>query len=144
MPLAVISFEAGVPQENVEIFAKDVVGGIREFLFRNLKSRTGRLEDSIYSVVYGKAIIIDSNVPYAKIRDRGSFQSKVLWDLINKVVPLKLHGRTVFRRVTVESILRGSWRQKPVPAMDYIRGGIEIARSKTEVPGPLRPTVVKP
>ncbi len=146
MPLAVITFtEQTLDREGMERFAGNVVIGIREYLARNVRHRTGRTEESIKAAVYGKQIVVDSSMSHTKALDRGSYSSRVMWHLINKVVPLKLgDGRTVFRRVTLESIRNGKWRTKPRAGLNFVEKGIEIARGKSSLRSRLNFTVVKP
>jgi len=134
MPLAIIKFtEEQTPEIKAE-FAQEVESGIRAFLRRNLKNPTGRLEDSVRSYVYGKHIVVDSDVPYAKEVDQGNPRSRVMWNLINRVVPIKLGGgRTIFRRVTLDSILRGKWRQAPRAGLNFVERGVDIARSRMSI-----------
>jgi hypothetical protein len=134
MPLAIITFTEEQPPEVKAEFAREVETGIKAFLRRNLKNPTGRLEHSIQAYVYGKHIAVDSDVPYAREVDQGKKTSEVMWNLINKVVPIKLDGgRTIFRRVTLNSILRGKWKQSPRPGLNYVDRGVEIARSRMSV-----------
>lgn len=125
--------------------AVDVTQGIREYLAGNLKHRSGRLEESIRSVAYGREIVVESDLPYAESLDRGSKSSNVMWHLINRVVPLKLRdGRTIFRAMTMESVRRGKWRTRPRMGVDFTGRGIEIARSKTSLRSFQNFIVVKP
>lgn len=134
MALAFITFTEEPSPSVKEEFAEEVGVGIKEYLNRNLKNPTGRLEQSIKSYVYGKHIVVDSNVPYAKEVDQGRQTTEVMWNLINRVVPLKLEGgRTIFRRVTLDSILRGKWRRRPRPGINFVERGVEIARSRMSI-----------
>jgi hypothetical protein len=129
MPLAVIRFTDDVDEDVLESFAEKVEAGIKAYLMRNTKKGSGVLAESVRSYVYGREIIVESDAPHAKVMDKGS-QGKVLWSLINKVVPIKLgDGRTIFRRVTMESIARGKWRQGPRVGLEYVRRGIDLAKS---------------
>jgi len=134
MPLAIIRFMDPPEEEEMQRIAVDVTQGIREYLAGNLKHRSGDLEESIKSVAYGREIVVESDLPYAKSLDRGSKTSNVMWHLINKVVPLKLRdGRTIFRAMTMDGVRRGKWRTKPRMGVDFIGRGVEIARSKTSL-----------
>jgi len=134
MPLAIITFTEEQPPEVKEEFAQEVTKGIKGYLHRNLKNPTGRLEQSIHAYVYGKHIAVDSDVPYAKELDQGRKTSEVMWNLINRVVPIKLDGgRTIFRKVTLNSILRGKWKRSPSPGLNYVERGVEIARSRMSI-----------
>lgn len=133
MALARITFtEEHTPEVKAE-FAREVESGVKEFLRHNLKSPTGRLEESIRAYVYGKHIVVDSDVPYAKEVDQGR-RARVMWSLINHVVPIKLDGgRTIFRKVTLDSILRGKWKQPSLPGIKFVEGGVEIAKSRMSI-----------
>lgn len=145
MPLAVITFTDPVSQDKMEEFAGEVVIGIREFLSRNVGRRTGRTEESIKAVAYGRQIVVDSSVAHAKSLDRGSWSSKVMWHLINRVIPLKLKdGRTIFRAVSQDSIRRGKWRTQPRQGLDFVRKGIDIAKSKGSLRSRLNFVVNRP
>jgi hypothetical protein len=129
MALAVIRFSGDTDDDVIEEFAGKVEAGIKAYLVRNTKKGSGVLAESIRSYVYGKEIVVESDAPHAKVMDKGS-QGKVMWSLINKVVPIKLgDGRTIFRRVTMESIARGKWRQGPRAGLEFVRRGIDLAKS---------------
>jgi len=134
MSLAYIVFSENYSPEIKAEFAGEVETGIKAFLRQTLKNPTGRLEDSIKAHVYGKYIVIESDVPYAREVDQGKRSSEPMWSLINRVVPIKLGGgRTIFRRVTLESILKGKWRSKPRPGINFVEGGVAIAKSEMSV-----------
>ena len=144
MPLAVIKFSEEQSPDVVQEFAEEVEGGIKAWLAQNTHG-TGKTAKSIRAHVYGREIIIESDVPWAETLDRGSHETRVMWDLINRVVPIKLKsGRTIFRKVTLESIRAGKWRQKPREGLDYIRKGIELARSGMSLRAQLDFVVEKP
>lgn len=131
MPLAIITFTEEQSPEIKKEFAQEVETGVRAYLRRNLKNPSGRLEESIRAFVFGKHIVVDSDVPYAKEVDQGNPRSRVMWNLINRVIPLKLGGgRTIFRRVTLDSILRGKWKQAPRRGLNFVERGVDIARSR--------------
>jgi hypothetical protein len=144
MPLAVIKFTEEQSDDVLEDFAEEVRIGIAEYLNEHTRG-TGRTADSIRAHVYGKEIVVESDVPWAKVLDEGSFDSRVMWHLINQVVPIKLEGgRTIFRKVTLESIQAGGWRKKPQVGLDFVRKGIERARSRTSLRAQLDYVVEKP
>jgi hypothetical protein len=128
--LAIIKFSEGQSPDVLEEFSRMAVGGIREYLYKKTRG-TGRLASSIKALVYGKQIVIQSDVPYAREVDQGFSRSKSMWNLINKVIPLKLRdGTVVFRRVTLESLLRGKWKTRPRPGLEYVERGVELAKSR--------------
>ena len=113
--LAVIRFMEDLPADEQQDFAEKVEEGIHYY---------------IKAHVYGKQIVVESGEPHAKALDRGTFGSRQMWSLINKVVPLKLDsGKVIFRKVTLRSVLAGRWRQRPQRGIDFVRGGVEIAKS---------------
>lgn len=144
MKLAVIQFREAPSEEVLGSFAEDVQVGIQNYLRRHTHG-TGQLEQSIKAYVYGKEIIVESDVPYAASLDRGTHTSKTMWNLINRVIPLKLKdGRTIFRRVTLESIRRGRWQQKPKMGMEFVDRGVDLAKSSASAKGLLDLRIVKP
>lgn len=128
--LAIIKFTEKQSDDVLEDFSKEVVRGIRDYLYKSTHG-TGRLASSIKAQVYGTHIVVESDLSYAKAVDQGFTSPRSLWSLINKVIPLKLRGGTViFRRVTLESLLRGKWRTRPRPGLRYVERGVELARSR--------------
>lgn len=128
--LAIIKFTEEQSPGVMEDFSEEVVRGIRDYLYKKTKG-TGRLASSIKAQVYGKQIVVESDVPYARAADQGFVRSRSMWGLINKVIPLKLRdGTVVFRRVTLESLLRGKWRTRPRPGLEFVERGVELARSR--------------
>jgi hypothetical protein len=130
MILAVIDLKEPNPKL-LEELAADSVRGIREYLRIHTRG-SGDLSESIRANVYGKQVIVESDMPYAASLDRGTSSRRTMWNLINKVIPLKLKdGRTIFRRVTLSSILRGKWQHGPKLGTDYAIRGIELAVMKS-------------
>lgn len=128
--LAVIRFMEDLPADEQQDFAEKVEEGIHYYIKAHTKRGSGRLQESIKAHVYGKQIVVESGEPHAKALDRGTFGSRQIWSLINKVVPLKLDsGKVIFRKVTLRSVLAGRWRQRPQRGIDFVRGGVEIAKS---------------
>jgi hypothetical protein len=131
MPVAVIEMTEGVDPEIMQEFASEVVTGMREVIYRTAKHRSGRLEESLRAIVYGRTIVVESSEPYAEVLNKGTHWSRVMWDLIGKVIPIKLDdGRIIFRKATLDSVLRGKWRTKPRTGTEFVRKGAEIARSR--------------
>lgn len=128
--LAVIRFSEEQTPDVLEEFADASAAGIRQFLGMHTRG-TGRLAASIRALVYGKHIVIESDLPYAESVDKGERFSRTMWNLINRVIPIKLQsGKVIFRKVTLESIIRGKWSVRPRPGLDYVKKGVELARSK--------------
>ena len=116
--------------ELVSEFSDQIVEGIRAVLSTTTDEPTGKLSESIKARAYGRHIIIESDVSYASALDKGTRGSQASWSLINKIIPLKLDsGKVIFRRVTLQSILRGKWRQRPRQGVDFVRKGIRVASS---------------
>jgi hypothetical protein len=127
--LAVIRLNDEQSDDVMTDFAGRIVKGIREVLYRTVRG-TGELSRSIRAQVYGKEIVVQSDTPYAKTLDQGT-RSRVMWSLINRVVPIKLRdGTTIFRRVTAESIRRGKWRVSPHQGLEFVEKGVELARAE--------------
>lgn len=116
-------------EDVLDEFSWRIVKGVREYLRRVIKGK-GSLASSIRARVYGKEIVIESDLPYAKSLDKGS-RGRTMWSLINKVIPLKLKdGTVIFRRVTMDSIRRGKWNSAPHQGLNYVERGVDIARSE--------------
>lgn len=129
--LAIVRFAEEQSPDVLDDFSGEVILGIRDYLNRNTKRGTGVLADSIRAVVYGKDILVESDLPYAKAVDQGFVRPRSMWSLINKVVPLKLgSGTVVFRRVTLKSLLSGKWATRPRPGIEFVEKGVELARSR--------------
>ncbi len=129
MRLAVIVFTEDHFPGTLQELARRSQEGIRAWIRRHI-GKTGKLERSIKCHVYGRRIVVESDAEYARAIDQGTMTSKSMWHLINQVIPLKLKGgKTIFRRVTAESIRQGKWRQKPRQGVDFVRKGIDLAKS---------------
>lgn len=62
----------------------------------------------------GNVVVVESDVPYAEGIEQGQ-PARVMWSVLNKIVPLKLKsGRVIFRRASLKSFLKGKWTRKPV------------------------------
>lgn len=127
--LAVIRVtDHGVSDDTMEEFSEHIVSGIRGVVGMTAKHPTGQLAQSIKAHVYGKHIVVESDLPYAEAIDKGVKHPKSVWSLINKVVPLKLSsGKVIFRRVTIDAILKGKWHRRPKAGMDFVRRGVGVA-----------------
>lgn len=127
MNLGLIVFNEDQAQETLQDFAQDVERGVKAYIRRHVKG-TGKLENSIRAHVFGRHIMVTSDQTYAGVVDRGRKSTRTQWELINQVIPIKLKGgRTIFRRVTLESIRRGKWRTGPTQGLDFVRKGAEEA-----------------
>lgn len=127
--LATIIFTRDHPEEAMEDLANRSREGIQAWIRRHI-GKTGKLENSIKASVYGRHIVIESDAEYARAVDQGIMSSRPMWHLINRVIPLKLRGgRTILRRVSLESLLNGKWIQKPRPGVDFVRKGLDLAKS---------------
>jgi len=121
--------------EAVAEFASKLKPGLREALRRSTKTGSGDLADSLSIHVEGRKVIrITSSARYAVALDRGT-RSRIMWGLINKVVPLKLSGgTTIFRRVTLSSLIRGKWRYPGTPGLNFVEKGAQLAKAFTDSP----------
>lgn len=133
MTLAIIILDDETTDEAVAEFATKLKPGIREILRRGTKTSSGDLADSISVHVENRNVIrISSSEDYAVALDRGT-RSRIMWSLINKIVPLKLPGgTTIFRRVTLASLIRGKWRYPGTPGLNFIEKGAQLAQANTE------------
>lgn len=128
--LAIIRFAETPPAGSAEDFADNALTGMREYLATHTRG-TGALAQSLRATVYGKQIVVESDLPYAKAVDKGFSSSKTLWGLITRVIPIKLKsGTTIFRRVTANSLLRGKWSTRPRPGLGFVEKGAELARGR--------------
>lgn len=128
--IAIIRFAEAPSTEGAEDFAENAVQGMREYLASHTRG-TGALAQSLKATVYGKQIVVESDLPYAKSVDQGFRRSKTLWGLITRVIPIKLKsGTTIFRRVTADSLLRGKWTTRPRPGIGFVEKGAELARGR--------------
>ncbi len=117
-----------VSEEELETFSEEILHGMRGVLSIGTKRATGQLAESLKAHVYGKHIIVESDLAYADAVNKGTHASRSAWHLINKIVPLKLDsGKIIFRRVTLESILRGKWKRRPKQGMDFVAKGVRVA-----------------
>lgn len=135
MTLAVILVDEDATDEAVAEFVDKLKPGIREILQHGTKSSSGELADSLAIHVENRRVIrIESSAKHAGSVDRG-VMPHAMWYLINKVVPLKLPGgTTVFRRVSLESIIKGKWRHPGTTGLNFVERGAELARARMELP----------
>lgn len=127
-PLAVITFSEDPPQEVLARVRKQIEDGIKEEArVANRHNAPGGMVDSMKVYQVGSAIIVDNDKNYAKyVRDGTA--GRQLWNLIGKVVPLKLKsGHTIFRRVTEKALREGKWKIPSQPAKDFVRRGVQRA-----------------
>jgi len=127
-PLAIITFSDDPPEEVLERVREAVEAGIKAEIQRSSrKNSPGGLADSMKVYTVGESIIIDNDKTYAKMVNEGT-AGRQLWNLIGKVIPLKLRsGHTIFRRVTEKAIREGKWRTPSQPAKDFVRRGVNQA-----------------
>jgi hypothetical protein len=132
MPLAIIVIDEGASDEAIEQFKKKLKPSIAEAIRNVCKNETGKLADSISIQEVGQRTIqIVSSVPYADEVESGS-RPRTMWNLINRVVPIKLSGTTIFRKVTLKSILEGKWNYPGTPGKFFVEKGANLARKEME------------
>lgn len=143
MTLALIMLQQDLPPEIVDQFVENLHKGIAETLKANTKSGGQALADSISAYQESPKIIrIVSSLPYAAAVDRGT-PPRVMWELINRVVGLKLPGGiTVFRRVSLKSVMQGKWRKPARRGINFVDLGAD--KAKAGLPVPINFRVVKP
>jgi hypothetical protein len=134
--LAYIVMDPDVPSERIEEFVGRLPAAISEAIRLNAKKDSGNLADSIEVNLEGRRVIrISSSLPYAKAVQEGT-SPRVMWNLINRVVPLKLPGGlTVFRKVSLKSILSGKWRYPGTAGLQFVEKGAQ--RAKAAMSGPV-------
>jgi len=143
MTLALIILQQDVPQDVVDQFVENLRKGIAETLKATTKSGGKNLADSISAYQESPKIIrVVSSLPHAAAVDRGT-PPRVMWELINKVVGLKLPGGiTVFRRVSLSAIMRGKWRKPARRGINFVSLGAD--KAKMGLPMPINFQVVRP
>jgi len=142
MSLAIIIIDEDASEEAIAQFKERLKPGISDAIRNVCKSPTGNLADSISIQDIGpRTIRVVSSAPYAEEVDKGS-RPRIMWNLINRVVPIKLSGTTVFRKVTLKSILEGKWQFPGTPGKAFVEKGAHLARKKMDEPISFR--VVKP
>jgi len=135
MTLAIIVMDDETTDEAMDEFVSKLKPGLSEALRLGTKKGTGSLAEDLAIHVDGRRVIrIESSKKYAEALDRGT-RSRQMWSLINKVVPLKLPGgTTIFRRVSLDSIIKGKWRYPGTPALNFVEKGARLAKANTELP----------
>lgn len=142
MPLAIIIINESASDEAISQFRERLKPGISEAIRNVCKSPTGRLSDSISIHSEGlRTIRIVSSADYAKDVESGT-SPRTMWHLINQVVPIKLSGTTIFRKVTLKSILAGKWHYPGTPGKSFVEKGANLARKSMDHPISFR--IVKP
>ena len=89
MNLGLIVFTETQTPETLQDFAQDVERGVQSYIRRHVKG-TGKLERSIRAHVFGRHIMVTSDETYAGVVDRGRKSTRTQWELINRVIPIKL------------------------------------------------------
>lgn len=142
MALAIIVIDEDASDEAIAQFKERLKPGISEAIRNVCKSPTGTLAESISIQEVGlRTIRIVSSASYAGEVDSGS-RPRTMWNLINRVVPIKLSGTTIFRKVTLKSILEGKWHYPGTPGKAFVEKGAHLARKKMDHPISFR--IVKP
>jgi hypothetical protein len=142
MPLDILVIDENASVEAIAQFKENLKPALSDAIRNVCKSPTGRLADSLSIHEEGpRTIRIESSVDYADEVDSGS-RPRIMWNLINRVVPIKLSGTTIFRKVTLKSILEGKWHYPGTPGKDFVEKGAALARKKMDQPISFR--VVKP
>ncbi len=134
MSLAIIVIDENASDEAIAQFKERLKPGIGEAIRNVCKSPTGNLADSISIHELGpRTIRIVSSADYADEVESGS-RPRTMWNLINRVVPIKLSGTTIFRKVTLKSILEGKWRYPGTPGKAFVEKGANLARKRMDHP----------
>jgi len=127
-PLAIITFSEDPPDEVLARVREQIEAGVKEEArIANRHNSPGGLVDSMKVYVVANAIIVDNDKAYAKYVKEGT-AGRQLWNLIGKVIPLKLKsGSTIFRRVTEKALREGKWKIPAQPGKDFVRRGVQRA-----------------
>jgi len=142
MSLAIIIIDENASKEAIAQFKERIKPGIAEAIRNVCKSPTGNLAESISIHEEGlRTIRIVSSAQYAEEVESGS-RPRTMWNLINRVIPIKLSGTTVFRKVTLKSILEGKWSYPGTAGKLFVEKGANLARKRMDQPISFR--VVKP
>jgi hypothetical protein len=142
MSLAIIIIDENASDEAIAQFKERLKPGIADAIRNVCKNPTGNLADSISLHEEGlRTIRIVSSADYADEVESGS-RPRTMWNLINRVVPIKLSGTTIFRKVTLKSILEGKWNYPGRPGKEFVEKGANLARKSMDHPISFR--IVKP
>lgn len=134
MNLGVIVLDESTSEEAVEQFAARLKPSLRQALELVCKETSGKLAQSLDIVPEGPRVLrVVSSLEYGKSVDRGG-SPRVMWNLINRVVPLKLNGTTIFRKVTLNSLLRGRWRYPGTAGKGFVEKGAALAKAGMDLP----------
>lgn len=135
MTLALIIIDDETTDEAVQEFVDKLKPGLAEAIRMTAKNPHGDLAESLSVHVESRKVIkIETSSKYAEAVDRGT-RSRQMWNLINRVVPLKLPGgTTIFRRVSLNSITKGKWRYPGTPGLNFVEKGAQLAKAMTELP----------
>lgn len=99
---------------------------VSQKLFKN--SDGSKLAESVSAYVENGTIIIHSEYAHFKYQNDG-VRSHTMWYLMGKTVPIKdtATGKIIYRKVTLNSFLKGKWRHKGYDGKHYIESGINQA-----------------
>jgi len=112
------------------IVAGRATKNIREYMNAGIfKSPTGKLRDSILAYALGNMVYIKSNLEYADEQNDG-VKPHIMWYLLGKTIPVTINGQTVYRKATISSFLKGSWRHKGTQGKKFVEVGVEMTRGE--------------
>jgi len=122
-------FQAQPPDwVRMNVMKERVVNNIKEICYSGIfKHPTGALANSIKGYVSGNSIYIISDAPYAKAQEEG-VKPHVMWYLLGKTIPMRDfrfgQRRTVYRKATLKSYMRGGWRHPGYEGKHFMQAGI--------------------
>jgi hypothetical protein len=110
-----------------------IVSNIRMNLtfIRHFKNSDGsKLAESVEAYIENGTIIIHSEHAHFKYQNEG-VRAHQMWYLLGKTIPLKgKDGKTVFRKVTLGSFLKGKWQHPGYEGKHYVEAGINMAMAE--------------
>ena len=101
---------------------------IRKGMMNIFKNPTGAAAASIRGKVEGTSIIWWSPLAHVGAQEHG-VRAHAMWYLLNKTVPIRLHGmggeQVIFRRATLKSFMMGKWYRKATNPKHFMKKGID-------------------
>jgi len=125
-------FNASAPDwTRMNVMKERIVNNIKAICYSGIfKHPTGALANSIKGYITGNSIYVVSDLNYAGAQEKG-VQPHVMWYMLGRVVPMREFrfgkSRTIYRKCTLRSILRGGWRHPGTEGKHMFQSGIDQA-----------------
>jgi len=125
-------FQANPPDfVRMNVMKERIVNNIKAICYSGIfKHPTGALANSIRGYVSGNSIYIISDASYAGAQENG-VRPQTMWWLLGKTIPITEYKfgqrRTIFRKCTLKSLLRGGWRHPGSEGHRMFQRGIDQA-----------------